>query len=171
MPARNCLIQGLKLYPDKHLMSIECSGLHSERSGGGGNRPLGLGTGPGGTAAPHTCAHCTPPLLSVLAVPAGSKGACTGPASSISEQWLWLWLSLNQVMSSPLPSHQWLRWEHVIAGETRSMMYLGSHWQGCTYRAGRASRSSFLDHPRGEGQGTSNALSFPRLVACSDSEG
>ena len=34
-------------------------------------------------------------------------------------------------------------------GETRSMMYLGSHWQGCTYRAGRASRSSLLDHPWG----------------------
>ena len=131
-------------------MSIECSGLHPERSGGGGNRPLGLGTGPGGTAAPHTCAQCTLPLFSVLAAPAGSTGACTEPASSISEQWLWLWLSLNQVMSSPLPSHQWLRWEHVIAGETRSMMYLGSHWQGCTYRAGRAPRSSFLDHPWGK---------------------
>ena len=81
-PARNCLIQGLKLYPDKHLMSIECSVLHPEGPGRGGNRPLGLGTGTGGTAAPHICARCTPPLLSVLAALADSMGACTGPASS-----------------------------------------------------------------------------------------
>lgn len=80
-PARNCLIQGLKLYPDKHLMSIECSGLHPEGSGRGGNRPLGAGNRNFGGTAAHICARCTPPLLSVFAALAGSMGACAGPAS------------------------------------------------------------------------------------------
>lgn len=47
-------------------------------------------------SAPHTS------LLSVLAAPAGSMGACIGMAPSTSE--LWLWLSSYQVMI-PL----WLR--------------------------------------------------------------
>lgn len=142
-PARTCLIQGLKLYPGKHVMSAEHSGLHPEEVRRMGKQTLGAGNRSWRNSCClhlHLLRPTSPPLS--LSCPGRLRGGVH-------------WAGFQHLRAVALirsghvtpPPHPWLRQGHSGRPDPRCNWAATGKldWQG---RKG-PSRSSLLSHPWG----------------------